>query len=79
MGAAGGAIIGGGQALASSEALNQITRDLASKNLRAQEVPPGAIAHGFLFFPGEAPSARSLRLQVKEMDTGKVHALILSF
>lgn len=32
----------------------------------------------FLFFPGEAPSAGLLRLQLKETGTGKIHTILLS-
>jgi hypothetical protein len=32
-----------------------------------------------VFFPGEAASARNLRLQLLEKDTGESHTLILQF
>jgi hypothetical protein len=36
------------------------------------------MAHGFLFFPGEATSAKRLRLQLREVDTGAVHVVNLN-
>jgi hypothetical protein len=38
-------------------------------------VEPRSIAYGFLFFPGEATSAKQLRLQVRETDTGVVQVV----
>jgi hypothetical protein len=35
-------------------------------------VKPGELAHGFIFYPGEVKTAKVLRLQIKETDTGKV-------
>jgi len=34
-------------------------------------------ARGFIFFPGEAKKAVKLRLHIKEVDTGKIHSLII--
>jgi len=42
-------------------------------------VKPQEVAHGFIFFPGEAKKAKELRLQLKAVDTGKVYSLILKF
>ncbi|MDD2389032.1 MAG: hypothetical protein PHP23_04775 [Desulfobacterales bacterium] len=79
VGAAAGATIGGAGAYGSDEARRSITTDLREKSLQNQPVSPGAIAFGFLFFPGEAKTARSLRLQLLEKDTGKIHTLTLNF
>jgi len=79
IGGAGGATLGGIQGGASQEAGRQIARDLANKELQNQVIEPGSIAHGFLFFPGEAPSARSLRLQLEEIRTGVKHTLLFNF
>lgn len=76
-GAAGGAVIGGAQAGTSGEAGRTISRDLATKQLENRTIQPGMLTRGFLFFPGEAPSAAKLRLQVRENDTGKVVTLTL--
>jgi hypothetical protein len=77
VGAAGGAVIGGAEAGTSDEGGRQISRDLANKDLKNQAVQPGALGRGFLFFPGEAPSAASLRLQLREADTDLIHTVTL--
>ena len=74
-GAAGGAVLGGTGAGTSVEAGRQISRDLATKNLENRVVNPGMLGRGFLFFPGEAPSAGQLRLQLMEQDSGMLHTL----
>lgn len=78
VGAAGGAVIGGSQTGTSEDAGRQIARDLANKELENRIVAPGSLAQGFLFFPGEAPSASRLRLQLQEEDSGKVHTVTLA-
>jgi hypothetical protein len=75
-GAAGGAILGGAGEMASGEAERQISQDLADKNLENRTVQPGILGRGFLFFPGEAPSAARLRLQLQEEESGTRHTLI---
>jgi hypothetical protein len=35
------------------------------------------LANGFIFFPGEAESARELRLQFRETEAGAVHSVML--
>lgn len=77
VGAAGGAVIGGSQAGTSEDAGRQIARDLANKELENRVVAPGTLGRGFLFFPGEAPSAAALRLQLQEED-GQLHTVTLS-
>ena len=42
-------------------------------------VNPDGLGYGFLFFRGEARSAKQLRLQLVEADTHKVHVLQLKF
>jgi hypothetical protein len=54
-------------------------RDLNRKSLENKAVNPDALGYGFLFFPGEALSAKQLRLQLVEADTHKVHVLQLKF
>jgi hypothetical protein len=79
MGAAAGATIGGARAYASDDARREIISDLREKSLENKPVEPKNLAYGFLFFPGEAGSAKNLRLQIRETDTGKVHVLNLNF
>lgn len=78
VGGAGGAVIGGAERATSPEAGREISRDLANKQLENRTIDSGMLARGFLFFPGEAPSAQALRLQLKEVDSGQVHTVLLS-
>lgn len=78
-GAAAGAIYGGAEAGSSDEPGRQIARDLANKNLENRVIEPGNLGRGFLFFPGEAPSAGQLRLQLRDVTSGQLFNLILSF
>lgn len=77
VGAAAGATLGGAEGYASQDARREITRDLQSKTMQNKAVQPKSLAHGFLFFPGEAEKVTKLRLQLKETDTGKVHNLVM--
>ncbi|MDY0261208.1 hypothetical protein [Syntrophotalea acetylenica] len=77
VGGAGGAVVGGTQGAGDDEAGRQIARDLANKSLINEAIQPGSLAQGFLFFPGEAESAAQLRLQVREVATGKVHTVVM--
>lgn len=78
VGAAAGAVIGGAGAYGTNDARRKITNDLREKSLQNQAVEPKGLAHGFIFFPGEALSAKQLRLQLIEKDTSKVHVLNFS-
>ena len=78
-GAAAGAIYGGAEAGSSDEAGRQIARDLANKDLENRIIEPGNLGRGFLFFPGEAPSARQLRLQLRDVTTGQTFNATLIF
>lgn len=78
VGGAGGAVLGGGQELGSNESARQISSDLANKELENKTIQPGMLGRGFLFFPGEAPSAAALRLQMQEADSGRLHTLTLA-
>ncbi len=71
LGAAAGATIGGAAAYGSDKAGQDIAEDLRNKSLENRPIRPGEIAHGFIFFPGEASSAKELRLQFKEEATGR--------
>ena len=78
LGGAAGALIGGAQGFASSdEARRTIVADMHRKSLENKPISRG-LAYGFLFFPGEAKSAKELRLQVMETDTRRVHLLKMS-
>lgn len=77
VGGAGGAVIGGANAYNDGDARHAVVDDLQSKSLQAKSVAPNALAYGFIFFPAEAKTAKTLRLQVVEKDTGK--SFVLSF
>lgn len=77
VGAAAGITMGGSKGLADTEVQARIRSDLEKRSLENRSVRPGEIAHGFIFFPGEAKKPVELRIQVKEVDTGKVHSLIM--
>jgi hypothetical protein len=79
LGAAAGATLGGAKAYASDDARREIIADLRAKSLENKPVEPKDLAYGFLFFPGEAKTAKNLRLQIRETDTGKVHVLNFNF
>lgn len=79
VGAAGGAIYGGAQAGTDDDAGRQIARDLANKDLENRVVEPGNLDRGFLFFPGEAPSAAQLRLQLRDVTSGQTYNAVLAF
>ncbi|HTF99016.1 MAG TPA: hypothetical protein VK654_00340 [Nitrospirota bacterium] len=75
VGAAGGAVVGGSQAYSANDARHSIIEDLQSKSLQAKTVAPNSLAYGFIFFPAEAKTARTLRVQLREQDTGRVVTL----
>jgi hypothetical protein len=77
VGAAAGAVMGGVGGYASNDARSAIVRDLRDKSLENKAISSGNLAHGIIFFPGEATSAKQLRLQLKERDTGKLHTVWL--
>lgn len=76
-GAAAGAAVGalGGGAKRYSELDREISQDMLEKSLTQRSIVPGALAHGFLFFPGmksEAQSVQSLRLRIKTGEESQV-------
>jgi hypothetical protein len=75
VGAAAGATLGGAGAYGSGDARRDIIQDLQEKSLQNTLIKPKSIAYGILFFPGEAKSAKKLRLQLVEENTQKVHVL----
>ncbi|MFO7569831.1 MAG: hypothetical protein R6W75_08525 [Smithellaceae bacterium] len=73
IGAAAGAVTGGAQGVAGHEEVrHQIKDDLQKRSLQYRAIKPGELAYGFIFYPGEAKTARVLRLQVKATDTRKI-------
>jgi hypothetical protein len=78
IGGGAGAVLGGAKGATSDadEAREVVMDDFHSKSLENRPVAPGQIAYGYLFFPGEAPSAHRLRLQLVEKDTQKPHTLM---
>jgi hypothetical protein len=80
LGAAAGATTGGVVGYTESdEARRAIIDDLRQKSLQSKAIEPKALSYGFIFFPGEAKSAKQLRLQVVEKDTGVSHILLMDF
>jgi len=75
LGAAAGATLGGAKGYTSDAAPRAIINDLNQKSLENRPIKPNSLAFGFIFFPGEAPSAKQLRLQLTEVDTGKVYLI----
>ncbi len=75
VGAAGGAVIGGADAYNAGDARHAIVDDLQSKSLQSKSVAPNTLAYGFVFFPAEAKTAKTLRLQIVEKDTGRTFVL----
>ncbi|MGE5174061.1 MAG: hypothetical protein ACM3MD_09560 [Betaproteobacteria bacterium] len=78
VGAAGGAVIGGSQAYTQGDARHAIVEDLQSKTLQTKSIAPNILAYGFIFFPAEAKTVKTLRLQIIEKDTGKTFVLTFS-
>ena len=78
VGAAAGATLGGSKGYASDDARHAIVNDLQRKSLENKPVEPKSLAYGYLFFPGEARSAKQLRLKLVEADTGVAHVLKLN-
>jgi len=79
VGAASGAVLGGLGGYASADEANRmVMEDFEEKNLQYKSLPPNKLSYGFIFFPGEAQSANSLRLQLEVENTGKVYTLIFN-
>jgi hypothetical protein len=79
VGAAAGATMGGAKGMGDSDVRGQIRDDLQNRSLSAKLITPGQVAHGFIFYPGEARKPRELRISIKATDTGKVYPLTLKF
>ncbi len=79
VGGAAGATLGGASAYASDNARAAIVNYLHQKTLKNKAIEAGSISHGVIFFPGEAKSAKQLRLQLRDLTTGKRYTVYLKF
>jgi hypothetical protein len=79
VGGAAGAVGGGVGGYASNDARSAIVKDLRDKSLENKAIKPGDLGHGIIFFPGEAKSAKQLRLQLKEEQSGRLHTVFIKF
>jgi len=78
LGGAGGAVIGGANKAGDDRQLKaKIIDDVRAKGVEGKIMQADALASGFIFFPGEAPSARELRLQVRFRGDGRLQTLNL--
>lgn len=70
-GAAAGAVMGGAKAYENADDANKaITNDLRQKSLQTKAIEPHSLAHGIIFFPGEALSAKELRMKIVDFNSG---------
>ena len=79
VGAAAGATMGGVKGLTDTDVQYQIREDLQKRSLERRAIAPREVAHGFIFFPGEAKTPKELRLSIRTADTGQIYPLILKF
>lgn len=79
VGAAAGITMGGARGLSDTEVQYQIREDLRKGSLAKRAVVPQEIAHGFLFFPGEAKKPKELRINIRATDTKQVYPLVMKF
>jgi hypothetical protein len=78
LGGAGGAVIGGANKAGDDRQREyKITDDVREKGVEGKIMSAESLASGFIFFPGEASSAKELRLQVKFRGDGRVQTLNL--
>jgi hypothetical protein len=77
VGAAAGGTMGGIKGYNSKDARRDIVSDLKDNSLENKEIRPGNMSFGIIFFPGEAKSAKQLRMQLVEPDTGTTHVVTL--
>jgi hypothetical protein len=75
-GAAGGGVLGGGKGASEAEQARQrVMDDFNEKSLQNRPVKPGDLAYGFIFFPAEARTARTLRLQLLDQATKRPYTV----
>ncbi|RII26120.1 MAG: glycine zipper family protein [Geobacter sp.] len=80
LGAAGGAVIGGASKSGDEgQREYSIAEDVRDKGVEGKIIPSESLASGFIFFPGEAKSARELRLQIRFLESGRIQTLNLKF
>lgn len=78
LGGAGGAVIGGASKAGDDRQREyKITDDVLEKGVEGKIMSADSLASGFIFFPGEASSAKELRLQIKFRGDGRVQTLYL--
>lgn len=77
LGTAGGAVIGGAGEGASPERGQRIMDDMRAKSLDGKLIPAGYLANGFIFFPGEAETAKEVRLRIRQRDTREEQTIVL--
>jgi len=78
IGGAGGAVVGGAGKVGDDRQREvKIAGDVREKGVEGKILQAEALASGFIFFPGEAPSARELRLQVRFREDGRTQTLNL--
>jgi hypothetical protein len=77
VGAAGGAIFGTAQEANSPDRQTSIINDIRSKGLESKTIPNDYLANGFLFFPGEAKTAKALKMLFREIESGQVYTVSL--
>lgn len=75
-GAATGAVLGGVSST-DTQVPRTIADDLARRNLKNTPIKPGELAYGIILFPKEAGQPQTLRLQLKDKDTGQTYTLTL--
>lgn len=74
IGGAAGLVSGGGYGFQQhyDDVQLKIKQDLKTRSLHNRAVRPGELAYGFIFYPGEAKTAKVLRLQLMSRDTGEI-------
>lgn len=78
LGGAGGALVGTSQAASSPDRRIDIINDIRSKGIENKTVPKDYLANGFIFFPGEAKSAKILKLRYRELESGTVRNVTIN-
>jgi hypothetical protein len=73
IGAAAGFTIGEVRSIDNADTMFKIRDDLKARSLQYRAIKPGEFAYGFIFYPGEAKSAKFLRLQLRAEDTDQVY------
>ena len=79
LGAAAGLTMGGADGLSNQDVQREIRQDLQTRSLESRSINPHEIAHGFIFFPGEAKGAKELRLRIRDLDSGVSYTLTMEF